>query len=88
MLTPDEVRHYRERGYVIPKYRLPAPLLERLHKGLETVLANYTDVAQEDLANPHMVPPVEGPEMNPFMAAARHPPYPFVTAGPVAAVLR
>ncbi len=60
-LSEEEVAHYRSRGYVIPKYRLPEPLLARLRHGLEFVLANYTDVAQEDLANPHMIPPTAGP---------------------------
>ena len=61
LLTPQELAQYRERGYVIPNYRLPQPLLERLRAGLESVLASYTDVAQEDLANPHMIPPAQGP---------------------------
>jgi ectoine hydroxylase-related dioxygenase (phytanoyl-CoA dioxygenase family) len=73
VLSPEEITHYRERGYVIPQYRLPPPLLERLKSGLEAVLASYTDVAQEDLANPHMIPPTDGPMVNPFMEAARHP---------------
>ena len=73
MLTPDEIRHYREKGYVIPDYRLPDALMQRLSDGLERVLATYTDVAQEDLANPHMIPPTQGPQPNPFMEAARHP---------------
>jgi hypothetical protein len=74
VLTAQELAHYRERGYVIPHYRLPQPLLERLQSGMESVLASYTDVAQEDLANPHMIPPTLGPQSNPFMEAARHPP--------------
>ena len=73
LLTPQELAQYRERGYVIPNYRLPQPLLARLRSGLESVLASYTDVAQEDLANPHMIPPVQGGDVNPFMEAARHP---------------
>ena len=73
MLTPDEIRHYREKGYVIPDYRLPDALMQRLSDGLERVLATYTDVAQEDLANPHMIPPTQGSQLNPFMEAARHP---------------
>ncbi len=73
LLTPQELAQYRERGYVIPNYRLPQTLLERLRSGLESVLATYTDVAQEDLANPHMIPPAQGGDVNPFMEAARHP---------------
>jgi hypothetical protein len=73
-LTQAEIDHYRERGYVIPKYRLPEDLLQRTRQSLDALLATYTDVAPEDLANPHMLPPTEGPDMNPFMRAARHAP--------------
>jgi ectoine hydroxylase-related dioxygenase (phytanoyl-CoA dioxygenase family) len=73
-LTQAEIDHYRERGYVIPKYRLPEDLLQRTRQSLDALLATYTDVAPEDLANPHMLPPTEGPCMNPFMQAARHAP--------------
>jgi ectoine hydroxylase-related dioxygenase (phytanoyl-CoA dioxygenase family) len=73
MLTSDEISHYHEKGYVIPDCRLPDDVLQRLKDGLDRVLSTYTDVAQEDLANPHMIPPTEGPNVNPFMEAARHP---------------
>ncbi len=72
-LTAAEIEHYREHGYVIPKYRLPDELLKRLRQSLDRLLATYTDVAQEDIANPHMLPPTEGRDVNPFMAAAREP---------------
>jgi len=74
ILSAEELRNYREQGYVFPKYRLPAPLLDRLSKGIDRLLATYTDVAQEDLANPHMIPPTEGAHLNPFMETARHAP--------------
>jgi ectoine hydroxylase-related dioxygenase (phytanoyl-CoA dioxygenase family) len=73
VLTEAELEHYHERGYVIPRYRLPDALLRRLREGVDRLLATYTDVAQEDLANPHMIPPTDGAEVNPFMAAARQP---------------
>jgi len=72
-LSESEIDHYREQGYVIPKFRLPDELLTRLRAALDRLLATYTDVAQEDIANPHMLSPTQGPEMNPFMTAARHP---------------
>jgi ectoine hydroxylase-related dioxygenase (phytanoyl-CoA dioxygenase family) len=72
-LSADELAHYREHGYVFPRYRLPDPLLQRLRDSLDRLLASYTDVAQEDLANPHMLPPTGGPDLNPFMATARLP---------------
>lgn len=73
ILSHEEISHYRQHGYVIPAYRLPSQLLEPLRAAVDALLATYTDVAQEDLANPHMLPPVEGPTLNPFMQAARHP---------------
>ncbi len=73
ILSHEEISHYRQHGYVIPGYRLPSQLLEPLRAAVDALLATYTDVAQEDLANPHMLPPVEGPTLNPFMQAARHP---------------
>lgn len=72
-LTQREVDHYREHGYVIPDFRLPAPLLADLRTSLDGLLASYRDVKQEDLANPHMLPPTEGPVPNAFMRAARNP---------------
>ena len=73
-LSAQELAHYHEHGYVFPRYRLPQPLLLSLRENLDRLLATYTDVAQEDLANPHMLPPTAGPAMNPFMATARHGP--------------
>ncbi len=72
-LSSAELDHYRERGYVFPRYRLPDAALARLRAATDGLLATYTDVAQEDLANPHMIPPTTGPALNPFMAAARDP---------------
>jgi hypothetical protein len=73
-LTQAEIEHYREHGYVIPKQRLPDDLLQHIRQALDGLLATYTDVAPEDLANPHMLPPAEGREVNAFMQAARHAP--------------
>jgi hypothetical protein len=74
MLTTKELEQYRERGYVIPDFRLPATLLTSLRGAVDRVLESYTDVAPEDLANPHMLPPGASGEFNPFLQAARHPP--------------
>jgi ectoine hydroxylase-related dioxygenase (phytanoyl-CoA dioxygenase family) len=73
VLSDAELEHYRAHGYVFPRYRLPAGLLSELRTALDGLLAGYTDVKQEDLANPHMLPPTSGPGMNPFMRAARQP---------------
>lgn len=71
-LTPDEIVHYRDRGYVIPSFKLPEALLADLRAALDQLLARYDDVAPEDLANPHMLPPTDGEQPNPFMRAVRH----------------
>ena len=34
-LTQAEIEHYRERGYVIPDYRLPDDLLQRIRTSLD-----------------------------------------------------
>jgi hypothetical protein len=73
VLGADELAHYREHGYVFPRYRLPDGLVRELRAALDGLLASYTDVKQEDLANPHMLPPTGGSGMNPFMRAARQP---------------
>ena len=72
-LTAQEIQHFRERGYVIPSFRLPNALLTEVRSALDGLLTSYRDVKQEDLANPHMLPPADGPEANPFMRAARQP---------------
>ncbi len=71
MLSTEEIRRYRDSGYVIPRYRLSADALGRLRDGVDRVLATYTDVAQEDLANPHMIPSSSSAGANPFLEAAR-----------------
>jgi ectoine hydroxylase-related dioxygenase (phytanoyl-CoA dioxygenase family) len=77
MLTPSELAHYHEHGYVIPNFRLPPALLAPLREGVDRVLASYTDVPPEDLANAHMLPAVvdgaNGAD-NAFMRAARYEP--------------
>lgn len=73
ILTEEEMRQFREHGYVIPRFSLPAPLLQRLRAGVDGLLGSVTNVAQEDLVNPHMLPAAEGAKQNPFMEAAQHP---------------
>lgn len=72
-LSAEEIEHYKQEGYVIPKVRLPDALLARLRGSLDGLLARYTDVAPEDLANPHMLPDEANGAPNPFMQAARQP---------------
>jgi len=73
VLTKDELIHYRERGYVMPRYHLPDALLAALRNGVDSVLSIDTGLAPEDIANPHMIPSIDGLAANPFAAVARHP---------------
>lgn len=38
VLSADELAHYKEHGYVLPRYRLPDPLLQQLRKSLTSCL--------------------------------------------------
>ena len=73
VLSAQEVAHYHEHGYVIPDYRVPETLLTQLQRAVDVLLTDYTDVAPEDLANPHMMPSDSESEPSAFMAVARQP---------------
>ena len=69
-LGEKAIRHYRERGYVIPAYRLPAKLLGELRDACDRVIAANPETRPEYLMNPHLMqwPGAD----NPFMEAASH----------------
>jgi hypothetical protein len=67
-LDDDEIRHYRERGYVIPAYRLPETLVDELRNACDRLIAADPDTRPEHLMNPHLV---RWPgARNPFMQVA------------------
>lgn len=49
-LTEAEIRTYREKGYVVPDYRVPAPTMARLRLALDETLAANPDIRPEQLA--------------------------------------
>jgi len=53
-LTADEIRTYRERGYVVPDFRLPADHLLRLNAALERVMTANPGVRPEQLVSVHI----------------------------------
>ena len=58
-LTEAETRTYREKGYVVPDYRVPEAMMTRLRRALdETLLAN-PDIRPEQLAA--IMTPKSGP---------------------------
>ncbi len=70
-LDDEAVRHYRERGYVVPDYRLPRALTNALRAGCDRLIAADPETRPEHLMNPHLVP-WRGAE-NPFMRVAGEP---------------
>jgi hypothetical protein len=69
-LGESGIRHYRERGYLMPAYRLPATLLGDLRDACDRVIAADPDTRPEHVMNPHLMQwPGAG---NPFMEAACH----------------
>jgi len=69
-LDEEAIGHYRERGYVIPDYRLPAILLDTLRDACDRIIAADPQTRPEHLMNPHLI---QWPgAANPFMEAASH----------------
>lgn len=68
-LNQTELRHYRDRGYVIPEYRLPGTVTDALRDACDRLIAADRGTRPEHLMNPHLVPWPGG--SNPFMEIAR-----------------
>lgn len=69
-LGAQAIRHYRERGYLIPAYRLPAALLASLRDGCDRIIAADPDTRPEQVMNPHLMQ--WSGAGNPFMEVASH----------------
>ena len=46
MLTPQQLTHYREQGYVIPDFRLPASIIQSIKDDFERLLVRYPEFRQ------------------------------------------
>ena len=53
-LTADEIRSYRETGYVVPGFRLPADSLRRLQTALDRVITANPGTRPEQLVSVHI----------------------------------
>jgi hypothetical protein len=53
-LTPAELAHYGERGYVVPSYRLPDDRVAGLRRTLDALIAANPGVRPENLVNVHI----------------------------------
>jgi ectoine hydroxylase-related dioxygenase (phytanoyl-CoA dioxygenase family) len=53
-LSEVEIAQYRDRGYVVPSYRLPADRVAQLRRTLEALIAANPGVRPENLVNVHI----------------------------------
>jgi hypothetical protein len=74
LLSPTEIEHYREEGFVVPEFRLPPEQVTRLRAALDSVIANNPDTRPEQLVSIHTeesgVEGVRGNEL--FLELARN----------------
>ena len=54
-LTDHEVQQYREQGYLVPSFRLPAPQVDSLRDALDRLLRDNPGVRPEKLVSAHLV---------------------------------
>lgn len=54
VLSDAEIAHYREHGYVIPRWRLPADRLQRMRADLDALLAGNKKVGSDSMFCPHI----------------------------------
>ncbi len=54
MLSETEVQHYREHGFVVPKFRLEKDRIDQLRAALERVIAANPDKRPEQLVSVHI----------------------------------
>ncbi|MEX0731158.1 MAG: phytanoyl-CoA dioxygenase family protein [Aquisalimonadaceae bacterium] len=52
-LTDEEIRTYQQEGLVIPDYRLPEDLLQRMRAEVDDLIERHPDVRPELLSGPH-----------------------------------
>lgn len=73
-LTPNEIQHYRDEGFVVPEFRLSAEQVTRLRAALDSVIADNPDTRPEQLVSIHTkdsgVEGVRGNEL--FLELARN----------------
>lgn len=55
LLGADEIAHYHEHGYVIPRWRLPSDLLDEMRRALEALMDANGGVGADSLFCPHIV---------------------------------
>jgi ectoine hydroxylase-related dioxygenase (phytanoyl-CoA dioxygenase family) len=54
LLSETELRHYREQGWLVPGFALPAPLVNGLREALDRLLRDNPGVRPEKLVSAHL----------------------------------
>jgi ectoine hydroxylase-related dioxygenase (phytanoyl-CoA dioxygenase family) len=54
LLSDAEVRQYHEKGYLVPSFRLPAPMVDGLRNALDRLLDDNPGVRPEKLVSAHL----------------------------------
>jgi hypothetical protein len=54
LLSGDELAHYREQGYLIPRYRLPEDWVRSMQRALDTLIRSNPGVRPEKLVSAHI----------------------------------
>ena len=52
-LSQDEIKQYRERGWIVPKWEIPQDVIARMRREYEELLARNSDVASDIIMAPH-----------------------------------
>ena len=54
MLSAEEIERYHERGYIVPKFRLPQSWLDRLRAAQDALKAEHPHVGLDFVPSPHI----------------------------------
>ena len=61
ILDAEHIRSYRERGYLVPPYRLPESVLVEMRNAFDRLLARNPDLPSDVMLQPHMeIPAAQG----------------------------
>ena len=52
-LTGQELAHYHEKGWVVPRFELPPGLIEEMRGEYDALLARHSDIASDIIMAPH-----------------------------------
>ena len=75
VLTPEQIERYHRDGFIVPDYRLPDAMLERMREALEALMAANPHLAADNMLCPHLMEAgVQGLKGDPvWLEFASHP---------------